>query len=164
MKVVLTQTEGYPHFALLDDLELPDLRIVQVTTADELAREIVDADVLYGFPTADLLAAGKALRWVQSPSAGVNYLQELPELVEGDVLLTNTRGAHGPSIGEHTFALSLPSPGTSRRASRLSSAATGRGPSSTAPAARCAVSPWGSSATAPSAAPWRSGPKASTWR
>ena len=105
MKVVLTQTEGYPHFALLDDLELPDLRIVQVTTADELAREIVDADVLYGFPTADLLAAGKALRWVQSPSAGVNYLQELPQLVEGDVLLTNTRGAHGPSIGEHTFAL-----------------------------------------------------------
>ena len=105
MKVVLTQTEGAPHFALLDDLDLPGLTIVQVTTADELAAEIVDADVLYGFPTADLLRAGSKLRWIQSPSAGVNYLQDLTELVENDIVLTTTRGAHGPSIGEHTFAL-----------------------------------------------------------
>jgi phosphoglycerate dehydrogenase-like enzyme len=105
MKVVLTQTEGYPHFGLLDDLDLPGLRITRVATAEDLAREIADADVLYGFPTADLLRAGRALRWIQSPSAGVNYLQDLPELVESDIALTNTRGAHGPSIGEHTFAL-----------------------------------------------------------
>jgi hypothetical protein len=53
MKVVLTQTEGAPHFALLDDLEVEGLRIVQVSTPEELATEIRDADVLYGFPTAD---------------------------------------------------------------------------------------------------------------
>jgi phosphoglycerate dehydrogenase-like enzyme len=94
VKVVLTQTEGAPHFALLDDLEVEGLRIVQVSTPEELAAEIRDADVLYGFPTADLLREAKALRWIQSPSAGVNYLQELSELVESDVVLTNTRGAH----------------------------------------------------------------------
>jgi phosphoglycerate dehydrogenase-like enzyme len=105
MKVVLTITEGSPHFGLLDDLDLPGMQIVTVTTPEELAEEIVDADVLYGFPTADVLQRGKALRWIQSPSAGVNYLQTLTELVENDIVLTNTRGAHGPSIGEHTFAL-----------------------------------------------------------
>lgn len=105
MKVVLTKTEGSPHFGLLDDLEVPGMHIVQVTTAEELAAEIVDADVLYGFPTAALLQTGKVLRWIQSPSAGVNYLQDLAELVDNDIVLTNTRGAHGPSIGEHTFAL-----------------------------------------------------------
>ena len=105
MKVVLTITEGSPHFSLLDDLELPGMRIVTVTTPEELAAEIVDADVLYGFPTADLLQRGKALRWIQSPSAGVNYLQDLADLVQSEIVLTNTRGAHGPSIGEHTFAL-----------------------------------------------------------
>jgi phosphoglycerate dehydrogenase-like enzyme len=105
MKVVLTQTEGSPHFGLLDDLHVDGMRIVQVTTPEELAAEIVDADVFYGFPTADLLRRARALRWIQSPSAGVNYLQDLPELIESDVVLTNTRGAHGPSIGEHTFAL-----------------------------------------------------------
>ena len=105
MKVVLTQTEGAPHFNLLDDLHLDGVELVHVSTPEELRREIVNAEVLYGFPTADLLAAGTALRWIQSPSAGVNYLQGLPQLVESDVVLTNTRGAHGPSIGEHTFAL-----------------------------------------------------------
>jgi phosphoglycerate dehydrogenase-like enzyme len=105
MKVVLTITEGSPHFNLLDDLDLPGLQIVTVTSPEELAAEIVDADVLYGFPSAELLQRGKALRWIQSPSAGVNYLQNLTELVQNDIVLTNTRGAHGPSIGEHTFAL-----------------------------------------------------------
>jgi phosphoglycerate dehydrogenase-like enzyme len=105
MKVVLTQTEGYAHFPLLDDLDLPDLRIVYVKDGQDLAHEIADADVFYGFPNAELLQAAKALRWIQSPSAGVNYLQDLPELVNSDILLTNTSGAHGPSIGEHAFAL-----------------------------------------------------------
>ena len=105
MKVVLTQTEGFAHFGLLEDVDLPDLRIVHVTTPEELAREIVDADVFYGFPTRELLGQARALRWIQSPSAGVNFLQELSDLVENEIVLTNTRGAHGPSIGEHTFAL-----------------------------------------------------------
>lgn len=105
MKVVLTQTEGAAHFPLLDDLDLPDLRIVRTQSAEELAQEITDADVFYGFPTPELLQSAKALRWIQSPSAGVNYLLDLPELVENDIVLTNTSGAHGPSIGEHTFAL-----------------------------------------------------------
>ena len=104
-----------PHFALLDDLDIEGLQIIQVMTPEELATEICDADVLYGFPTADLLRAAKSLRWIQSPSAGVNYLQDLTELVESDVVLTNTRGAHGPSIGEHTFALLFAKPKPSTR-------------------------------------------------
>jgi phosphoglycerate dehydrogenase-like enzyme len=107
MKVVLTKTEGFAHFGLLDDLNLPDLQIVLAETPEELAAEIADADVLYGFPNAELLRAGTSLKWIQAPSAGVNFLQDLAELVEGEVVLTNTRGAHGPSIGEHTFALLL---------------------------------------------------------
>jgi phosphoglycerate dehydrogenase-like enzyme len=105
MKVVLTKTEGFPHFALLDDLDLAGLELVHVGTPQELNKEIVDAEVYYGFPSSELLRQAKALRWIQAPSAGVNFLQDLPELVENDIVLTNTRGAHGPSIGEHTFAL-----------------------------------------------------------
>lgn len=105
MKVVLTKTEGYKHFGLLDELDIPGLDIVKVTTPEELASEIADAEVFYGFPNRDLLQQAKALKWIQAPSAGVNFLQNLPELVQNEVVLTNTRGAHGPSIGEHTFAL-----------------------------------------------------------
>lgn len=105
MKVVLSKTEGFSHFATLDELDLPGLELVKVETPEELAKEIADAEVYYGFPNADLLDQAKALRWIQAPSAGVNFLQHLPQLVESDIVLTNTRGAHGPSIGEHTFAL-----------------------------------------------------------
>jgi phosphoglycerate dehydrogenase-like enzyme len=105
MKVVLTKTEGFPHFGLIAALDIPGMEVVQVTSPEELAQEIGDAEVYYGFPNADLLQQAKALRWIQAPSAGVNFLQHLTELVENDVVLTNTRGAHGPSIGEHTFAL-----------------------------------------------------------
>ncbi len=105
MKVVLTKTEGFKHFGLLDDLDVPGIELVKVTTPEELAAEIPDAEVFYGFPNADILREGKALRWIQAPSAGVNFLQHVKELVDNDIVLTNTRGAHGPSIGEHTFAL-----------------------------------------------------------
>ena len=107
MKVVLTQTEGAPHFALLDDLEVEGLQIVQVSTPEELATEIRDADVLYGFPTADLLRAAKSLRWIQSPARGSTTCRIWPSWSRATSFLP-TRGAHGPSIGEHTLRCSLP--------------------------------------------------------
>ncbi|TXG81530.1 MAG: D-2-hydroxyacid dehydrogenase [Thermomicrobiales bacterium] len=68
---------------------------------------MADADVLYGRPDAEVLAAAKQLKLVQSQSAGVDFLMNFPELVESDVILSNTRGAHAPSIAEHAFALLL---------------------------------------------------------
>ncbi len=62
---------------------------------------------LYGRPDKEVLAAAKQLKLVQSQSAGVDFLMNFPELVESDVVLSNTRGAHAPSIAEHAFALLL---------------------------------------------------------
>ncbi|MDP9366294.1 MAG: D-2-hydroxyacid dehydrogenase [Chloroflexota bacterium] len=107
MKLLLAAREGADHFGLLDDLDLPDLRIARAETPEQILTEIADADVFFGFPTAEVVAAAPKLRWIQSPSAGVEYVAKVPELVESDVILTNTSGAHGPSIGEHTFALLL---------------------------------------------------------
>jgi D-2-hydroxyacid dehydrogenase (NADP+) len=109
MKLLLAAAEGAAHFDHLDELksEIPDLTIARATTPEEIVREIADADVFYGFPTAEVVEAAPKLRWIQSPSAGVEYVARVPALVESDVVLTNTRGAHGPSIGEHAFALLL---------------------------------------------------------
>jgi phosphoglycerate dehydrogenase-like enzyme len=107
VKLLLAAREGADHFGLLDDVAIPDLRIARAETPDQIAAEIADADVFYGFATADVIAAAPNLRWIQSPSAGVEYVAKVPALVESDVILTNTSGAHGPSIGEHTFALLL---------------------------------------------------------
>ena len=109
MKLLLAAAEGAAHFDILEDLsgEIPDLTIARATTPEEIVREIADTEVFYGFPTAAVVEAAPKLRWIQSPSAGVEYVAKVPALVASDVILTNTRGAHGPSIGEHTFALLL---------------------------------------------------------
>ena len=105
MKLVIASAEGEKHFHLLDQVGLDDLRIVHAVGADRVRDEIVDADVFYGFPTGDQFAANRALRLIQSPGAGVDWIARVPGLVESDVVVTNTRGAHAPSIAEHVFAL-----------------------------------------------------------
>ncbi len=105
MKLVIATNEGEANYGLLDGI--PDLTVVRADSHDDLVREIADADVLYGRPDAEVLAAAKQLKLVQSQSAGVDFLMNFPELVESDVVLSNTRGAHAPSIAEHAFGLLL---------------------------------------------------------
>jgi phosphoglycerate dehydrogenase-like enzyme len=105
VKLLLTTRMGDPYFGLLDDL--PDLQKVWATTPEAIAREIVDADVVYGWPTLEQFQAAKQLRWIQVPSAGVEMLCSIPEVVESDVTITNSRGAHARVIAEHAFAMLL---------------------------------------------------------
>jgi phosphoglycerate dehydrogenase-like enzyme len=105
MKLLLAAREGEAYFDLLDDV--PDLEIVRASSPEEALELVEDVDVLYGPPTAEVLAAAPKLRWIQAQSAGVEYVARIPALRESDIILTNTRGAHGPSIGEHVFALLL---------------------------------------------------------
>jgi len=103
--LLLASIEGEAFFDLLNDV--PDLEIVHAGTPDEMMAHAADVDVIYARPTPEFLAAAKKLRFIQSPSAGVDFLMNFPELVESEIPLTNTRGAHGPSIAEHVFGLLL---------------------------------------------------------
>ena len=99
MKLLLTTRMGDPYFGLLDDL--PDVQKVWATSPEDVAREIVDADVVYGWPSLEQFQAAKQLKWIQAPSAGVEMLCSIPEIVESDVTITNARGAHARVIAEH---------------------------------------------------------------
>jgi phosphoglycerate dehydrogenase-like enzyme len=106
VKLVLTSAEGEAHFdSVLRDLPIPDLEIVKALDREAALQAVGDADVIYGLISPELIAAAPKLRWFQASSAGVEAAARMPELVERDIVLTNTRGAHGPSIGEHVFAL-----------------------------------------------------------
>jgi phosphoglycerate dehydrogenase-like enzyme len=105
MKLILASDEGERFFDLVKGVD--GVETVRAVTPEEQLREIVDADVFYGRPTPEMLKAAKRLKWVQSQSAGVDYLMGFPELVESEIVVTNTRGAHAPSIAEHAFALLL---------------------------------------------------------
>ncbi len=85
----------------------PGVEFVCAGSPDEAKREIVDADAYFGNPSRDLYLAATRLRWIQAPSAGIEFVHGIPELVESDVVVTNTRGAHAATIAEHTFAMLL---------------------------------------------------------
>lgn len=111
MKVMLASKEGEAYFDLIDelaDVQIPGLEVVRASSPAEVEATIGDVDVLYGFPQAGALAKADKLRWIQSPGAGVDWIGRLPGLAENDeIIVTNTRGAHAPSIAEHVFGLLL---------------------------------------------------------
>jgi D-3-phosphoglycerate dehydrogenase len=68
---------------------------------------IGDVDAVYGQLSADEFASSRQLRWVQAASAGVEWMWQVPGLVDSDVVVTNMRGAHAATIADHTFAMLL---------------------------------------------------------
>jgi D-2-hydroxyacid dehydrogenase (NADP+) len=72
-----------------------------------LASAIADADIYMGWLGRDEFLAARRLKWVQSPSTGVNYFLAIPELVAGDVLLTGARGTHNRCLSESVFGMIL---------------------------------------------------------
>jgi phosphoglycerate dehydrogenase-like enzyme len=77
----------------------------------------------FGIPR-DVLVTGKELRWVHSGAAGVGGSLYL-EMVESDVIFTNSAGTHGVPVAEHAvammfyFARAFDQVEASRRAGRL---------------------------------------------
>jgi phosphoglycerate dehydrogenase-like enzyme len=104
LKVLICTSEGEAFYDLIN--EVPGVTAVRCKEA-EVAAHAADIDVFFGKPSADILSIAPKLSWIQAPSAGVEFVANIPELVASEVHLTNTRGAHGPSIGEHTMALLL---------------------------------------------------------
>ena len=71
---------------------------------DEALREAANAEVVIGFDPA-FVKAGKQLKWICSPSAGINHFFEA--LKGTDVMLSNSAGAHSLTIAEHIVMVTL---------------------------------------------------------
>jgi phosphoglycerate dehydrogenase-like enzyme len=108
MKLVLATNANGRYFSMLDELAAEGIQVVKAFDEETLKREIVDADGIYGFPSAEAFKLATKLRWVQSSSAGVERIWALPELQRDErVVVTNARGAHAVNMAEHVFGLIL---------------------------------------------------------
>ena len=85
----------------------PQVEIVVSQSDEEIPLLIGDADIFFGILSPEIYAAAKKLKWLQALSAGVEWLADIPGVVDTDLIVTNTRGAHAQTIAEHTFALIL---------------------------------------------------------
>lgn len=104
MKVLIT-SPYMNHYVGDWQQEFPQVEFVSGATPEELTHAAADAEVAFGAVSSDLLRAAPKLRWIQSGSAGVEWMQAVPELRDTDIVVCNTRGAHATTIAEHTFGM-----------------------------------------------------------
>ena len=103
VKIVVT---GQPPDAIAEFQSVsPRLKVVSAER-DQLLKEIVDADAIFGTISPQLFQAGHKLKWVQTYSAGVETYR-FPEFIHSDIILTNCKIIQGPEIADHALALLL---------------------------------------------------------
>lgn len=111
MTTIILSTLEYSQ-AQLDKLQAvsPHVEVRQIPEAmpDDLPESLRNrVEVLYGW--GDPVAAGHRypnLKWVQTHSAGVNFLHSTP-LWDSDVLITSVNGIHATPISEYVLAAML---------------------------------------------------------
>lgn len=85
----------------------PEVEFEYCPVVGDLNEAIQAADVFVGSMTEDLFKDAKRLKWIQSPSSGVDKYLSIPDLAAGDVLLTSASGTHGPGLAESTLGTML---------------------------------------------------------
>lgn len=83
---------------------------VEIVTAGDMTGAVTaarDVDAVLGLCTAEVLAAGRDIRWIQAYSAGVERCVSVPAIRERNVLLTNMQRVAGPVMAEHVVAMML---------------------------------------------------------
>jgi phosphoglycerate dehydrogenase-like enzyme len=85
--------------------DFPQLEVVHLTSYDDLEDDLRDAEIVIAWSLRpEQFKIAKKLRWIHSPAAAVHQLI-FPELVNSDVILTNSSQVHGPVVAEHVIAL-----------------------------------------------------------
>jgi D-2-hydroxyacid dehydrogenase (NADP+) len=83
-----------------------NVEMILPKNADELARALPEADVIFGALNADMLAKAKNLRWLQATEAGMDRLL-FPELIKSNVVITNMARMFAPAISETAIGMLL---------------------------------------------------------
>ncbi len=84
----------------------PEIELVISESDADADQHIKDAEVLFGYPTAQQFDSASALKWIQTLDAGMEGLfAPVPQVADSDVIVTNARGAGAPMIGEHALAM-----------------------------------------------------------
>jgi phosphoglycerate dehydrogenase-like enzyme len=85
--------------------DFPTVEVVQRSSYDGIEDDLRDAEVVIAWSLRpEQFKAAEKLRWIHSPAAAVHQLL-FPELVNSDIILTNSSEVHGAVVAEHALAL-----------------------------------------------------------
>ena len=81
------------------------MQIAHRDSYEGIEEDLRDAEIMFTISLRpEQLALTRNLRWVHAPSAAVHQLL-FAELVNSDIVVTNSREVHGPVVAEHVMAL-----------------------------------------------------------
>ena len=106
IKIVAHNPFGNDEESLNAIRETAPQATVVYATAENLAAELADAEVFFGYHKPDIFRQAKQLRWIQTSSAGLDAILS-DELVASDVLITNASGVYAPQVAAQAWALTL---------------------------------------------------------
>ncbi|UCB50073.1 MAG: D-2-hydroxyacid dehydrogenase [Deltaproteobacteria bacterium] len=87
--------------------KFPELSIYASAKEEEMGDVIEKMDIIMAIRISDqLLKKATNLKWIQAKTTGVDQIVSLPSLRK-DILITSTRGIHGPQVSEMAFLLML---------------------------------------------------------
>lgn len=92
-------------FAARAQIDLPGINLFATNNRAQAMEHATDAEVLIGHHfqfDEDLLTRAPKLRWIQSLTTGTDAILKLKALRTG-VIVTSTRGMHGPQMSELVF-------------------------------------------------------------
>ena len=90
--------------AMIQDVA-PQARVVNATKED-VAAELADAEVFYGYHEPAVFREAEQLRWIQTSSAGMDAILD-EALVARGLLITNASGVYAPQVAASAWALTL---------------------------------------------------------
>ena len=86
--------------------EFGDVEFIPEGSPEEKLAQIRDVDAYYGHPlSGQMFRVAERLRWIQHIGTGIDWIRDLPELVDSDVVLTNCRGPHANPMADHVFGM-----------------------------------------------------------
>ncbi|MBW1997230.1 MAG: D-2-hydroxyacid dehydrogenase [Deltaproteobacteria bacterium] len=87
--------------------KFPDLTIHAAQPGENVFEIMPEIDILMAKRFRDdLMRKAKRLQWIQCLITGVDYILSIPSL-PGEVIITSTRGIHGPQVSELALLLML---------------------------------------------------------
>ncbi|MFC5050570.1 D-2-hydroxyacid dehydrogenase [Rubritalea spongiae] len=87
----------------------PNVKVITGLSKEEALARADEAHGISGrFAETEFLNKATNLKWIQTPTAGVDRYIAMPSIVDNDaIVLTNCRGVHGPAIADHAMAMLL---------------------------------------------------------
>ena len=97
---------GDEELALLKGVA-PDLQVEQADARNLTDEQLRKADAIFGWPPADRLSVAENLKWLHTPSAGIDAYADASVYAHPGVVVTRSKDVFNIQIGEHVIMLFL---------------------------------------------------------